>query len=48
MKSILFTFREKSGSDMEFITADNIENAWLILAGVVEFPDDWELQGGIE
>ena len=33
MKTILFTFREKYGFDIEFVSATSIEDAWIILEG---------------
>lgn len=47
MGKILFTFREKYGFDMEFVSADSIEDAWIILSSMVDNIKDWEMQGGI-
>ncbi len=48
MKTILFTFREKYGFDIEFVSATSIEDAWIILAGMVDDVSEWEMQGGIK
>jgi len=48
MKNILFTFREKYGFDIEFVSANSIDETWLILGGMVDNVKEWELQGGIE
>ncbi len=48
MKNILFTFREKHGSDIEFVPADSIAEAWEILDSMVDNVEEWEMQGGIE
>ena len=50
-KKILFTFRNKCNSGVEFITADTEIEAWELLEKEIdkdESVDDYELQGGIE
>lgn len=49
-KKILFTFRNKYESDIEFINADTEIEAWQILEKKVgkDEVDNYELQGGIE
>ena len=50
-KKILFTFRNKWNSGVEFITADTEIEAWELLEKEIdkdESVDDYELQGGIE
>lgn len=50
-KKILFTFRNKDGFGMEFISADTEIEAWELLEKEIdkdESVDDYELQGGIE
>lgn len=50
-KKILFTFRHKYDSGVEFISADTEIEAWEFLEKEIdkdESVDDYELQGGIE